>query len=415
MAKLPSTPTRRKKKMKKSKSSPRRSPRLKDLKRQEIWAVSWRLKKQNRECTWEEVLASLVKSDSRTFPNNGNTRRMVKRWAFSEDTKNKNRGTEALDPKLRKKVLARHADPKVSDEDKTSRNMAAYFTKRKTPISNWTVRSIYIEEGLYPARETRELDLRQDHHRRMRVHWGRTHQKMTEKDWESWVSTDETVIYMQKPLNPRNNVRWVKKGTVRPNPRPMAKHVPSLYAWGAVGGNGQKSKLFIFKNTMTAKFYKDEILKKYALPFYEKVKKDYPDAVMWEDNDPKHTPNEAWVSENFDRFTAKPPVPCRENIQYTGKRGRPKSDPCQVCRCKLPTYLYHAANSADLPPIENIWSLHETKMWKGNPKITTLDQLEKRAQWAWKAITQEEILNIQHSMPARCKAVVKTHGWPIEY
>jgi hypothetical protein len=167
---------------------------------------------------------------------------------------------------------------------------------------------------------------------------------------------------------------------------------------------------------MTATYYKDVILKKYALPFYKKIKKNYPDAVFWQDNDPKHTPNEKFVEEKFENFTAKPPPRCCENIQYTGKRGRPKSDACQKCICNMPGYEFHPANSADLPPIENVWEILQTKIWQDpNTQITTVDQLKEAAQKAWRSITSPEILKIQQSLPKRMKLVIESEGWPIDY
>jgi hypothetical protein len=129
---------------------------------------------------------------------------------------------------------------------------------------------------------------------------------------------------------------------------------------------------------------------------------------------PKHTANEEWVRNHFRRFTAKPPAPCRKNIQYTGKRGRPRSEPCKRCVCALPTYEYHPANSADLAIMENVWSLLQTKIWRNRrSNFTRIDLLEEAIRRAWASITQEEILNIQHSMPTRMKAVIAARGWPI--
>jgi hypothetical protein len=130
-----------------------------------------------------------------------------------------NRGTALITSALVKKILKRNADPTISDTEKTTRKMSEYFTSAGMPISNASVHAIYVNNNLYPARETYELDLRQHHHRRLRVHLARKKRRMTQEDWEAWVSSDETIIYMQKPRNARNNVKWVPKGTVRPNAR----------------------------------------------------------------------------------------------------------------------------------------------------------------------------------------------------
>ncbi len=415
-AKPPRTP-KRKSKWKKALTPPLRSPkspRLRVLKRTAIWSTSALMRKVKRSCTWMEVFKSL----RTTFPTlfTFADRSTVQRWAFAQDAvTQKNRGTKKKDPELAKAIMDRWADPTIDDAEKTSRKMANYFTEEGTPVHKNFIQKVYRANDLYPARETEELDLRQHHHRRLRVHFAEEHRRMSAEEWEAWVSSDEAIIYMKKTLNPKNNVKWVKKGTKRPNPRPTPKGVPSLKVWGAVGGKGQKSKLHCFRTIMTAPYYRDPILKKYAEPFFKKIKEDYADAVYWQDNDPKHTPNEAYGKKKFKRFTAKPPSPCRCNIRKTGKRGRPKSDPVEECICDLPDYEYHAANSADLPPIENIWSILLRNIWRGNPKIKTLDQLEKATQKAWRAIKPKEILKIQHSLPKRMKLVIASEGWPIDY
>jgi hypothetical protein len=391
-----------------------RSPRVKMMRRRMIQSKSYFMRKADPLCKHQDVFTALVAENPNIWK--WKDRPTVERWAFRDSLKDQNRGTPTKDPELRKAVLERNTDPDVPDTEKSTRKMAKHFTTKGESVSRNHIHKIYVEDDLYPARPTKELNLSQHHHRRLRVHFARKHRRMSEEDWESWISSDETIIHMRKTINPKNDVKWVKKGTKRPNPKPSAKHVPSLLAWGAIGGKGQKSKLHIFRTTMTAAYYKDTIIKKYALPFYRKIKETYPDAVFWQDNDPKHTPNEDWIRTKFDRFTAKPPPPCRENIQRTGKRGRPKSDPCEVCVCALPTYEYHSANSADLPSIENTWALLDAKIWEDpNTCITSLPQLEKAAQKAWKSITSAEILKIQHSMPKRMKAVIESEGWPIDY
>jgi hypothetical protein len=386
--------------------------RRSDLKRSEIWSVSWRMKATDPKCTYKDVYAALRKTDPKYWTQGDHP--TVKRWSFAPSFDNKNRGTTIVSPKLRKLVLARNNDATVLDIEKTTRPMAAFFTQHGNPISYRSIRNIYHNAKLYPARETKELDLRQHHHRRLRIHFAKEHLHMTARNWENWVSTDETTISTQKPVNPKNNVKWVLRGTIRPNVVSTAKHMPSLNMWGAVGGKGQKSKLHIFKQNLTASYYKKTILTKYALPFYNIIKTTHPRAVFWQDNDPKHTPLENWVRANFQHFTAKPPIPCRKNIQRTGKPGRPRSDPCTRCRCSMPTYEFHPANSADLAIMENVWSLLQDKIWSGRKtSFTRIDLLQTAIMKAWNSITPAEIIKIQHSMPKRMKQVIEGKGWPI--
>lgn len=372
------------------------------------------MRKENPACTWKEVYV-VLRTQHPTYFGFGDNR-TVERWAFTKDLSQKNRGTPVKDPKVKEAIMDRHSDPTISDENKTSRKMAAHFTANGMPVSDRYVRQIYFENDLYPAREHEELDLHQHHHRRMREHFAQEHLEMTEKEWEAWIWSDECIIRMKKVSNPKNFVKWVKRGTKRPNPKPTAKHVPSLKAWGAIGGYGKKSELFIFRQILTGALY-NEILEEYALPFYKEILKDYPKAKLMEDGDPKHNykPNLKFREDNFKSFTKKPPVPCRCNIQYTGKRDRPKSDPCEVCVCPLLEEEIWPANSADLSPKENNWALLKSKIWEGNPTITTLDQLEEAAHVAWEKITQAEILAMQNSMPGRMEALDESEGWPIDY
>ena len=143
------------------------------------------MRKADRTCTFLDVLAKLKEEDPSLWTKKVYQR--VKRWSFAPDTKNKNRGY-AVDPELEENILARHADSDVPDLEKTLRNMASHFTEdEKTPVSREYVRSIYKKADLYPARETKELDLRQHHHRRLRLQFAKKHRRMTEKDWKSWV------------------------------------------------------------------------------------------------------------------------------------------------------------------------------------------------------------------------------------
>ena len=142
----PSTPKRKKKKN--AKSSPKRpkSPRLMDLKRQAIWSTSGLMKKVNKDCTWMDVFKSLKTSHPNLFSRTD--RPTVKRWSFTKDLSQKNRGTPVKGPEVEQEIIDRWADDTVDDVDKTTRNMAAHFTLQGMPMSHEYVRQTYIKHDL---------------------------------------------------------------------------------------------------------------------------------------------------------------------------------------------------------------------------------------------------------------------------
>ena len=72
------------------------------------------------------------------------------------------------------------------------------------------------------------------------------------------------------------------------------------------------------------------------------------------------------------------------------------------------------ANSPDLCPIENIWSIMATAVY-ADPEPQSLRALKHRLRKAWKSISLSTLRKLIGSMPNRLKAVIKNSGDTIPY
>ena len=68
------------------------------------------------------------------------------------------------------------------------------------------------------------------------------------------------------------------------------------------------------------------------------------------------------------------------------------------------------ASSPDLNPIENVWGLLKERLNRRGERPVTEATMIKAIQEEWDRLTDEKILNIIHSMPARVHAVVDAEG-----
>ncbi|GFU98880.1 transposable element Tcb1 transposase [Trichonephila clavipes] len=68
------------------------------------------------------------------------------------------------------------------------------------------------------------------------------------------------------------------------------------------------------------------------------------------------------------------------------------------------------ARSADLSPIENMWSMVAQRLTKITPPAATPDQLCQRVEAAWSAVPQECIQSLFELVPRRVAAVISNNG-----
>lgn len=73
------------------------------------------------------------------------------------------------------------------------------------------------------------------------------------------------------------------------------------------------------------------------------------------------------------------------------------------------------ANSPDLNPIENLWSVMQENLRKRTPPPSNLTELKRMVQEEWVALPESLLHNLVESMPRRVNAVIEANGGPTPY
>ena len=196
-----------------------------------------------------------------------------------------------------------------------------------------------------------------------------------DRDWSKVLFSDESFVQ----LFSNSLTMWTKKGTFRENPQ--AKDRTKVMFWGAFGLN-MKSKLQFIEGTMTGQVYQG-ILAEHVVPMVKGRKNGTRSLrsgiVFQQDNDPKHT--------------------CKLVKKYMQEVGL--------------EVLEWPSCSPDLNPIENLWSIIKTKVYKKFPK--TKKELKELLIVEWERIEEKTIANLVNSMKNRCELVIENSGKRINY
>ena len=206
-------------------------------------------------------------------------------------------------------------------------------------------------------------------HIKKRIEWC---EKFQEMNWDNVVFTDETTFN----LNPYKQKYWSRGRRIKFIRR--FRHPQKIHLWGCFSSRGFGT-LYLFKDNLTAKKMV-EIYKKALLRSINKFGfVDNDDWLLQEDKDPKHTAklSKKWKSEN--------------NIQQ----------------------IPWPANSPDLSPIENLWSILKMKINEKQP--SSIKSLVTIILKTWKDFPIELAQKLVDSMYDRIYDCLEAKGNPILY
>ncbi|GFU13832.1 transposable element Tcb1 transposase [Trichonephila clavipes] len=191
-------------------------------------------------------------------------------------------------------------------------------------------------------------------------------------EWNEFVYTDESRICLQ---HHDGRIRvWRHRGERMLNSCVMNRHtspVTSIMVWGGIGYHSH-TPLVRIAGTLNSQRYISKVLEPVVLPYLQGLTA----TILQQDNARPH------VTHIVQRFFV--------NHQI-----------------KL---LPRPACSPDLSPIENMWSIVAQRLTQITPPAVTPDQLWKRVEAVWSAVSQEHIQNLFESMPRRVAAVISNNG-----
>ena len=276
----------------------------------------------------------------------------------------------------RRKTTARE-DRLIIREVRKNRKVTAAEIKRnfKLDVDERTVLRRIHSIGKFKSYWSVKKPFISESNRKKRLQWAKQYQNWTIEQWKNVLWSDESPFCLRFSGRSRvwrlHNERYDPLVT-----QPTVKHDKKVNVWVCFTSSGV-GRLYKIPGIMDSKMYK-QILIHQLIPSTNELFKDK-SWVFQQDNDPKHTAN---------------------NVKNDLKN-------------KKLVVLSWPAQSPDLNPIENLWSILDHGIKTRAPKNE--EELFQILQNQWKNISGELLQSLVESMPRRCKAVIKSHGFATKY
>jgi len=274
--------------------------------------------------------------------------------------------------------------PKLSDRDRRHLNQLVN-KNRKAPLAeitnmldaNVSARTVVraVHELGYRARVAAIKPFLNPSHIAKRLEFALSHQHWTVEEWKRVIWTDESSFQIGQ--NSRRTIVWRRKSE-KYNSNCLAPSFKSgrtsIMVWGAFVGHTRLPLVFMPPNERDAASFVKNVYDIALGPFLNN-QKNATSLVLMEDGAPVH----------------------KSKIANAWKES------------KSLTWLNWPANSPDLNPIENVWHMIKDVVQQ-NRRPKSKKEMELAVEAEWNAISDEKLMSLVATMPARIDAVIQAKG-----